>query len=296
MAAPLHRLVKEASLLLSSSEEPAEARLALQLVVNLLLPHSPPSLPPPPYTAASTSALRCHAEVWQASEGSEAREDVRKTFVRSHYAAWAKLMLSPLVRGWIAAFTHEERVTLVDSIFLAAPAREAMEALADGLEEAADPPSDDSPRHRASFCAALLNRMVRSRRLEALFAELPNSWERSSRGAEETEAEALVSLIMAIPPRLANLLRAAPPSELGAEQWYCAVFEQLFCVLLPPRNLSPAEEAGAHEDPSLLELLAARLLARIARVGHFGAIFPLLMGCRRSPTLLARAPPFAPSS
>ncbi|KAL3906716.1 MAG: hypothetical protein SGPRY_010447, partial [Prymnesium sp.] len=225
--------------------------------------------------------------VWQASEGSEAREDMRKTFVRSHYAAWAKLMLSPLVRGWIAAFTHEERVTLVDSIFLTAPAREAMEALADGLEEAADPPSDDSPHHRASFCAALLNRMVRSRRLEALFAELPNSWERSSRGAEEAEAEALVSLIMAIPPRLANLLRAAPPSELGAEQWYCAVFEQLFCVL-PPRLLSPAEEAGVHEDPSLLELLAARLLARIARVGHFGAIFPQLIQC--SARLLALTP------
>ncbi|KAL1519747.1 hypothetical protein AB1Y20_023255 [Prymnesium parvum] len=284
MEAALAALVREASRLARSTRDPHELLAALHAVLHVFL-RPPPPAPAACATAAAAPLLRAAAAA--AREASGAEEALAAVFVRSHYGAWSALLLGPVRREWSAALTREQWREAVEPAFVRAPPREALEALAAALEAGGE--GGEEARRRAECVGALLCRMVRERRLEALFAE----WAAAARDAADVDA--LAALLLALPSRTANLLRAAPPAALEPPAFYAALCEQLLAALpsppppappLPPPL--PPPHPPASPPPPPLELAAAVLFGRIARLGAFRALLPALLLHPSSPRLLSR--------
>ena len=257
---------------LADADSPAAAKSALSAGLCLVDAAAPLEFP-----TASAATQKIHELL-----GGGDRARLARLFARRHYARWAAALLGPFLRDWLSALTQAEAAALFHRQLLRAPPRDALHALAAALRKMPDDAPPPPPPPRAAACAALLAQFVEERRLQALFTE----WAAGAAADDAADADALVTLLCSMPERAANLLGRAPPAALGAANYFGAACEQLLAAL----------EAAPVQNGATLDVLASALLGRVATLGHFGSLVPLLVrggdggGAARWGRLLARLP------
>jgi hypothetical protein len=237
-------------------------------------------VPMPPLSEAPV-VLAVHQCLSELVAAARSREELASAFSRSVYSRWAALLLGPVLRDWVAAFTSAQRGALFEAHFLRAPPRAALEAIATALSGDGAAMDATSPHQRATCCAALLGEMVKRNRFTSLFADAcsenappdgqPAAYGAAYGPADAADAEALVSLLVALPARFANALRGAPPRSIAPARFYEALCEQLLAAVALAKPPAVA----------LLLSFGGVLLARIARVGQAAAFLPPLLAAHR---------------
>eukprot|EP00965_Chrysotila_dentata_P056294 1867650-Pleurochrysis_carterae.AAC.1 len=160
---------------------------------------------------ALVQRLRSFLELSQAS-----RTESLNIFLHRHHQHWCALLLGPIARDWAAALTQKQLHELMYSHFVNSPPRDALEAIAAALQPTSgDRGGQQIDRHQASICSAILLLLCEQRRMHALFLEMletkTTSTKRAIQKALSAEDDALVSLLCALPDRLANRLQVQPP-------------------------------------------------------------------------------------
>jgi hypothetical protein len=299
----LNRFMKHCVDALHVSRTPDEVRFVLAAALCALAPEAVPLT-----LSDVTSVSVVQQSLDELLQEAGNRPELSRAFVRRHYRQWAALLLGSVLRDWISAFTQAQRADLFEPYFLLAPPREALEAIAaalgsdgsvEGIVQGEQVWQRGPAQQRGACCANLLREMQRQHMFKVLFAaEAVLQLPQSSLGASvAASSEALVALVVALPARLANLTRGEGPRSLAPQAFYSSIVEQLMEALQTAQQIQHPNAA-----PSPLQHLGAMLLARIARLGHFGAVLPSLLAahtreggghCSSAAALLADVPPGA---
>ena len=110
---------------------------------------------------------------------------------------------------------------------------------------------------RAAVMAKLLVAMVKAKRLRALVADHVRHGCTSAAVDHEQESSAIVSLLVTLPSRVANALRAAPPSVLSHDSFYRILTSDMLHALV-----SEASSAQGHlARPFRIAITAAEPIA-----------------------------------
>ena len=225
----------------------------------------------------------------------------RVAMERKIYARWTATLLGIGLHTWRGALTSEQAALLFDSHFLRAPPREALEALTDALGLASEHEHDvpGEPRRggsaaerRVAVLVQLLAAMVKAHRLRVLVEEhlnrplpVPASTSAVSPACtlDGQDDDTLVALLVTLPSRVSNAVRSAPAAILAPQAYYRTVVGEMLLALANARDAALTKERAAVSEaqPSKCSprarAFAGRLLGRIARLGHFRGVLPLLL-------------------
>ena len=255
---------------LRETRDPSAAAQALSAVLALL----DPSHSPAPRESDTSECLQIEALLDEALQ-LEPRTALSRAFVWHHYSRWAATLLDAGLVNWRAALTSAAARSLFDSHLMAAPPREALEALVAALGTPSErAPSAQYPHaheRRMASCASLLAEMVTAQRVrQALIEHLAVMTPAAGGGASAAaDDDALVSLLVALPARVANATRAAPPAPLAPVSFYRTLTDDLL------RAISQTRGTAARMPPRARSLGGA-LLGRVARLGHFRTVLAAL--------------------
>ena len=208
------------------------------------------------------------------------------------YARWARVLLDTGIQNWRSALTSSQVKSLFDCHFVNVAPLEAFEALAKGLNATAsdsddghDGGSSAEMERRAAVMAKLLVAMVKAKRLRALVADHVRHGCTSAAVDHEQESSAIVSLLVTLPSRVANALRAAPPSVLSHDSFYRILTSDMLHALVSEASSAQGASCSTSFASPLPQLslspraraFVGAMLGRIARLGHFHSVIPLLL-------------------
>ena len=248
---------------LRNTHDPDVAALVFSAILALV----DPQYEPPP-TSGDIEECTAITEYLDETLRLEPRSSLSAAFARHHYARWAATLLDVGLLNWRAALPAAAVSTIFDGQVLRAPPREALEALVTAL---GTPSELESPLHdhraherRMSTCASLVASMLRSQRVRLLLVEHLQAARHS-----DDDDEALIALLVTLPTRVANALRAPPPAVLAPAPYYAALTTNLLEAILA--NGGPSKRMPPHGAS-----FGGKLLGRIARLGHFASVLPAL--------------------
>ena len=267
------------------------AKVTLSAMLRLLDPSAVLPLPPSSSSADAAHMMdQVHATF---TAGQHTAHELSIAFLRNHYRRWAATLLADGLRNWRGALTAAQARELFDSQLLLAPPREALEALgaalhrcggSDGSDSSSDATSAYLEASHASVLVGLLASLLREGRVrcfwDTLAATPPPSAGRLA-ASEEDEDEAVCSLLVALPSRVANALRAAPPAALAPTAFYRTLVRELIAayerrVVVSGVVVGVGEAAAAGLSARAVGT-AGMLLGRLARLGHFGVVLETIV-------------------
>ena len=274
------------------------AKVALGAMLRLLDPNAVLPLSPSSSSADAAHMMdQVHATF---TAGQHTAHELSIAFLRNHYRRWAATLLADGLRNWRAALTSAQARELFDSQLLLAPPREALEALGAALHRcggsggSSDATSTSLEASHASVLVGLLASMLREGRVRCFWdtlAATPPPTAGRLAASEEEEDEAVCSLLVALPSRVSNALRAAPPAALAPSAFYRALVSELLAAYERRVVVSGAVVGGAVVSGAVVSGgeaaavgLSARavgtagmLLGRLARLGHFGVVLEMIV-------------------
>ena len=245
---------------LHSSRDPDAAKLALSCVLACIDPsHTPPEANPD-----DAAELQSISDAAKDALKLPPRSALASTFIFYHYRRWVAALLDFGLPNWYAALTSADAAALFDSHFVNAPPRDSFAALVHDLSnERTGTPADD---RRCSVCASILVSMVKAGKVRLLLSEQIESQPRST-ADEEYDNTMLATMLFSIPERVANATRAAPPPILAPSTFFRNLATDLLKAL-PPQPGPP---------PPRARKLGGYLIGRIAKLGHFKCLIPVLL-------------------
>ena len=174
---------------LSETRELATVRTALGAMLYVFVPDAAaPQQTEESETCADSDTVMGHlAELLPLAAGR--REALTRMAVRRLlYSRWAETLLYAGLDNWRAALTREQAASLFDSQLMRAPPRAALDAIVRVLGAAQPAESEDEWQQRAAAqrrgaCVALLEAMVKARRVRLLLADHLDATATSLQGA-----------------------------------------------------------------------------------------------------------------